>query len=154
MFNFLDTSAETASGGASDFYIWIFIGILAVVVIAIWIMNNRRYKKQQEERQEQMNAIAVGDKIVTIGLVEGEVVEIGEDSYVLKTGSDSNPGYITIQSGAIYRIMKPETAISEELPEPISDEPAEPFEETAEAPADEAADESMNESEDDKPILY
>ena len=153
MFNFLETSADTATNGNSSLIMWIFIGVLVVAVIAIWFLNNRRYKKQQQEREDQMSSIAVGDKIVTIGLIEGEVVEIGEDTYVLKTGSDECPGYIRIQSGAIYRIMKPESVATEELPEPISAETADPFEEPAENPSSEEA-VSETDAENDNPILY
>ena len=110
--------------------LWVLLGVLIVAVIVIWIMNNRRYKKQQKDREEQVGAIAVGDKIVTIGLIEGEVVEIGEGTYVLKTGGDNNVGYVRIQSGAIYQIQKRDAADVEygaDIPsEPVTDTPAEP----------------------------
>ena len=128
MFNLLDTSAEAATGGANNgVFMWIFVGVLVVAVIVVWIINNRRYKKQQKDREEQMSSIAVGDRIVTIGLIEGEVVEIGDGTYVLKTGGENNFSYVRIQSGAIYQIQKPDTEVAGDIPtEPVTDTPAEP----------------------------
>lgn len=109
MFNLLEGEASSTTGnGMNNYMLWIFVGILIVAVVVIWIINSRRYKKQQKDREEQMSSIAVGDKIVTIGLIEGEVVEIGDGSYVLKTGSEVNASYVRIQSGAVYQILKPE----------------------------------------------
>ena len=109
MFNLLESEAASADKAGNGVMLWVLLGVLIVAVIVIWIMNNRRYKKQQKDREEQMSAIAVGDKIVTIGLIEGEVVEVGDGTYVLKTGGKENFSYVRIQSGAIYQILKPET---------------------------------------------
>ena len=108
---------------------WVFLGVLVVLLGGMWFMNNRRYKKQQKDREERMSALAVGDRIVTIGMLVGEIVEKNEDgTFVLKTGSAENVGYITIQEAAIYQIIKKEEPIFEEPteePEPVTEEPAE-----------------------------
>lgn len=91
------------------YVIYIFIGVMLLMLGGMWIFNNRRYKKQQQEREDKMNSLSVGDKIVTIGMIVGEIVEKNEDgTFVLKTGSEENAGYITIRDAAIYQIIKKE----------------------------------------------
>ena len=139
MFNFLETSADAATRTVtSSVIMWVVVGVLLVGVVVFWFINNRRYKKQQQDREQQVNSIAVGDKIITIGLLEGEVVEILEDTYVLKTGTDANPGYVRIQSGAIYKIVKPDTEVA-------ASASAEPYSDYSSAEAS-----SSSESEEDK----
>ena len=86
--------------------LWIFLGVMIVLLGGMWFFNNRRYKKQQQEREEKMNALSVGDKIVTIGMIVGEIIEKKEDgTFVLKTGNEENVGFITIREAAIYQII-------------------------------------------------
>ena len=119
-----------------DYTIWIFLGAMLLLLGGMWFFNNRRYKKQQQEREEKMNALSVGDKVLTIGMWIGEIVEKHEDgTYLLKTGNGEFSGYVTIQEGAIYQIIKkddvfeevsaPETADVENDSEPAAEDASE-----------------------------
>ena len=48
---------------------------LVIMVGALWFMS-RSQKKQQQERQNKLNAMKVGDEIVTIGGLHGVLDEI------------------------------------------------------------------------------
>ena len=90
-----------------QYTMWIFLGIMVLLLGGMWFFNSRRYKKQQQEREDKMNSLAVGDKVVTIGMWIGEIIAINDDgTYLLKTGNDEFSGYVTIQQAAIYQILK------------------------------------------------
>ena len=148
------SAANEGSAPTKDYTSYLFFGVMIVLIIVYFIFSSRQRKKQREEIEKKMDGIVVGDKITTIGMWVGEVVEILPDGkYVLKTGSDEHTGYITIDRQAIYTIAKPEDmAETEELPtEPPTGEETEDkpvFEETAQSPAEEATEESTE----DKPV--
>ena len=90
-----------------SYTMWIFLGVMVLLLGGMWLFNSRRYKKQQQERENKMNSLSVGDKVVTIGMWIGEIVAINEDgTYLLKTGDGASFGYVTIQQAAIYQILK------------------------------------------------
>ncbi|MDM8213594.1 preprotein translocase subunit YajC [Enterococcus hirae] len=52
--------------------------ILLVVMVGMWIFMGRNQKKQQQKRQELLNAIKPGDEVVTIGGLHGIVSEVND----------------------------------------------------------------------------
>ena len=138
--NFLAESAANATDGANqnslfgNYATWIMLGVVAVLMIVYFIFSNRRRKKQEAEVDEMMNALVPGDKILTIGRWHGEIVEVLEDGmFVVKTGSDAHPGYVTIEKAAIAHIFKQETENAEATPDDLPPENNDVFEETPEA---------------------
>ena len=114
-----------ASNGAMS---WIFIGIIAALLIAFFVWSYISQKKKQKNFNETINAIKPGSKVKTIGGVCGEVVEINDDenTFVLKTGtSDGEYSYLKCDKQAIYQ--------TDATPEPAA--PAAPA--AAAAPAEE-----------------
>lgn len=69
-----------AAGGGSPFSMF---GILIVFGIMIFIMF-RSQRKEARKRQEMLNAITVGNKVVTAGGIYGEVTAVKNDSFVVK----------------------------------------------------------------------
>ncbi|MGN0819510.1 MAG: preprotein translocase subunit YajC [Christensenellaceae bacterium] len=100
----------------------IFWGVAIVLLVVYFVMSSRSRKKSMKEVEDRMSKIAVGDKIVTIGFLEGYVAEVlPNGTYVLNTGSEEHPGYVTISQRAIYKFFKPEELVN----------PEEPFEQTS-----------------------
>lgn len=121
------SSAATTNGGSS----WVIWVILIGFMVVMFIMSSRSRRKQQEQLNDRLNALKPGDRISTIGLIQGVIEEIYEDGIILiSTGSDDKKSYLTIERNAIYRTIPDvaplgdETATEENAP---SDESVEPF---------------------------
>lgn len=133
LINLLTESSPSGGGNpGGDWIIYvILIGFLALMIVPS-IIRQRKDKKAQEEK---LNAIEVGAKVTTIGLIHGEIVDVGEVYVVIKTGTEENPSFLTIEKRAIYQVHKAEeenTNASEDMPEDL------PEEITDEAPVQEA----------------
>ena len=96
--------------------------MLVVLVGMIWFMQ-RSQKKQAQERQNQLKALAKGDEIVTIGGLYGVVDEVDEDNQ--KMVLDIDGVYLTFELSASKRVInraepetvEPETTVIEEVTE-------------------------------------
>ena len=96
--------------------------MLVVLVGMIWFMQ-RAQKKQAQERQNQLKALAKGDEIVTIGGLYGVVDEVDEDNQ--KMVLDIDGVYLTFELSALKRVInraepetvEPETTVIEEVTE-------------------------------------
>ena len=132
-----------ASNGAMS---WIFIGIIAALLIAFFVWSYISQKKKQKNFNETINAIKPGSKVKTIGGVCGEVVEINDDenTFVLKTGtSDGEYSYLKFHRQAIYQTdAKPEPAAP--AAPAAAAAPAEEKKADEEKPAEEKSEEEEN----------
>ena len=72
------------------------IGLIAIIVVvlgfaAILFFSNRKNKSRQQEYIEQLEAIAPGHKVKTVGGICGIVVEVCDDNTVIiETGSETS----------------------------------------------------------------
>ena len=104
LFNLLDVSATNdavsqaaaaasdavnSTAGANDSMSTYFqIGLIVLVIGAMYFFMIRPQKKKQKEEEKLRNNIIVGDEIVTIGGICGKIVSIKDDSLLIETGSD------------------------------------------------------------------
>ncbi|MBR1707085.1 MAG: preprotein translocase subunit YajC [Bacteroidales bacterium] len=72
---FLTLQAQPQAGGS-----WSMWVMLILVFVVMWLFMIRPQRKQQKELQNFRNALKKGDKVVTVGGIYGEVLEIKEDS--------------------------------------------------------------------------
>lgn len=118
------TAQTSALGG--NWTMYIFMGVILLLFIVYMVFSRRRSKKQEQEFESLISALKVGDRILTIGRWYGEIVEIlPDDMFVVKTGSDEHPGYVTIDKNTIAHIFKEQPAAAEvptELPPAQDDE--------------------------------
>lgn len=66
------------------------VSLLPMIIIfglMFWFMS-RQNKKQQAQRQEFLNSVQVGDKVVTIGGLHGVVSEIHKEQNVITIDCD------------------------------------------------------------------
>ena len=84
------------------------IGLIAIIVVvlgfaAILFFSNRKNKSRQQEYIEQLEAIAPGHKVKTVGGICGIVVEVCDDNTVIiETGSEaSGKSYIKMDKPLI-----------------------------------------------------
>ena len=80
----------------------ITMGLLLVVMIAMFWFTSRSNKKQEKQAQDMRDSLQVGDEITTIGGIIGKVVSIKEETLVLETSHDRTR--IRILKTAVSRV--------------------------------------------------
>ena len=76
---------EAPGGGVGSF---VTMGLLLVVMIAMFFFTSRSNKKQEKEAQTMRDSLSVGDEITTIGGIIGKVVSIKDETMVIETTRD------------------------------------------------------------------
>lgn len=159
-----------AEEGANNTGTIIIMIVLIVAIIGLFIWQSITGKKRQQEAQNMVNSLKVGDGVKTIGGICGVVAEINnqENTFVLETGTDANKSFIKFDKGAIYQTyskMSPEEAAAQQAQaqapaaEPVKEEaPVEEqpkakkakatnkTEEKSEAPAEPVTEEKVEEN--------
>ena len=74
-----------APGTGSSMMMWL---MLIMVFVVMWAFMIRPQRKQQKEMQEFRNALKKGDKVVTVGGIYGEIVEVSEKTVLIKVDGD------------------------------------------------------------------
>lgn len=102
--------ATTAAGTPAATPDWAsslgMFGLLAVVMIAMYFFTIRPQRKREKELKKQVDAMAVGDSIVTIGGVVGTVANIIDDNVTITTSVAHT--MLTFKKSAISTIGKRE----------------------------------------------
>ena len=62
--------------------------MLALIFVVMWLFMIRPQRKQQKELNEFRNSLRKGDKVVTVGGIYGEVVEVSEKTCLIKVDGD------------------------------------------------------------------
>lgn len=83
MLQFLEAGTTGATGGGMYTII-----MLAVMVGIMYFLMIRPESKRKKEAQAMRDAMKVGDDIVTIGGINGKVVQVKDDKFVIETGAD------------------------------------------------------------------
>lgn len=85
--------------------------VMMVVLFAImYFMIIRPQKKREKLTQQMLAALTVGDKLVTIGGIQGKITQIKDDTLVLETGSASEKSYVKVSRWAVKEVLKPAEA--------------------------------------------
>ena len=135
LWNLLESEAK--NNNSSPLGTYIIMGVLLIAIIGLFVWQSRTNKKKQQEAQNMVNALKIGDRVKTIGGVCGFVAQINdaENTFVLETGLEENKSYIKFDKGAIYQTAP---AQGNAVPAPAKEEvkveekKAEPVEEKAE----------------------
>ena len=88
-----------ASGGMGSM---VTMGLLLVVMVAMFFFTSRSNKKQEKQAQSMRDSLQVGDEITTIGGIIGKIVSIKEETLVLETSHDRTR--IRILKTAVSRV--------------------------------------------------
>ena len=113
------------AAGCNDTGSMIFLIVALVGIVALFIWQSISGKKKQQEAQNMVNALKVGDRVKTIGGICGFVVEINnnENTFVLETGTDDKKSYVKFDKGAIYQTAPHEGSANAPKEEPKKEEP-------------------------------
>ena len=134
-------------GLATQYWMYIAIGAVLVVMIVLTIIPQ---KKRQKEQKAMMDSITVGTKIMTIGRMVGKITQVNADNtLIVNVGTENSPTYIVIDRQAVGLVLE---AVPVAAPAPVAEEPAAeaPVEEVVEEPAAEEVVEVSEEAAEDK----
>ena len=105
LFETTTTTSDTKKPPETQLGTIIIMGVLLIAIIGLFIWQNISNKKKQQQAQEVINNLKIGDRVKTIGGICGFVAQIndGENTFVLETGLEGNKSYIKFDKGAIYQ---------------------------------------------------
>ena len=86
---------------------------MAVIVGFFYFFLIRPQRKEQTEKQNMLNTLAVGDSVLTTAGFYGVVIDMTEDTVIVEFGNNKNCR-IPMQKAAIVQIEKPEDAVETE----------------------------------------
>ncbi len=92
----------TATGTAANPLLATLIWLIPFVLL-MWFMVFRPQRKQQEAHRRMVAALKKGDRIVTIGGMIGEIVEISEDETRVRIADKVEVKFL---KSAISRVLK------------------------------------------------
>ena len=86
--------------------------LLYVVVIVgfFYFFLIRPQSKEQKQKQDMLNSLAVGDSVLTTAGFYGVVIDMTDDTVIVEFGNNKNCR-IPMQKAAIVQIEKPEDAV-------------------------------------------
>lgn len=80
--------------------------IMLLIFFVYYFLYQRPVQKEQDAHTKMLMGLIVGDSVITIGGIRGEITAIQEDALVLKTGNKSS---ITVLKTSIRRKEKGDT---------------------------------------------
>lgn len=86
---------------------------MILIIVLLYFMMIRPQRKREKETKEMINALKVGDKVVTIGGICGKVVKIKDEFVVLETGNIGSAGeksYVKMERDSIKTVEGKQTA--------------------------------------------
>ena len=81
------TGTSDAAGGSTTSSLMTFLPIV-LIFAAMYFFMIRPENKKKKKVEEMRSSLGVGDKIVTIGGVVGEIVSVNGDKITIETGED------------------------------------------------------------------
>ncbi len=86
-----DSSTANTPGGMQTWLFYIVLAVLIVLLVLWFFLSGRKNKQRQKEYVEQLEAIAPGNKVKSIGGICGVVVEVCDDNtVVIETGTEAS----------------------------------------------------------------
>ncbi|MBS7299151.1 MAG: preprotein translocase subunit YajC [Eubacteriales bacterium] len=88
-----DAAATGAAGAGAGGVIAMITSMLpmVLVIVLLYLIMIRPQRKKEKELKAQIDAMKVGDKIVTIGGICGKVARIKDDYVFIETGNIGTP---------------------------------------------------------------
>ena len=83
---------------------------MVVIVGFFYFFLIRPQRKEQKQKQDMLNSLAVGDSVLTTAGFYGVVIDMTDDTVIVEFGNNKNCR-IPMQKAAIVQIEKPEDAV-------------------------------------------
>lgn len=85
--------------------ILVTVGYLVFFILIMYLLIFLPQKKRDKKAKAMLDALLVGDSVVTIGGISGKVINIKDDEVTLETGVERSK--INIKKWAIKEVVKP-----------------------------------------------
>jgi preprotein translocase subunit YajC len=92
--------------------------VLGFVLVAMWFLLIRPQQQRQKQHKQTVSSLTPGQRVVTIGGLVAEIVEVRDDRLLLKVADGSTMEYM---KEAVGRVLPPEELVAEA--ESAEDEP-------------------------------
>jgi len=103
----LSTTSSTTDTASADMYgSLVSIGMLVLMFVVFYFILIRPQRKRDKELKEQMEHLAVGDKVATIGGLVGYVANIKDDEITISTSAANT--LVTFTKASIQTVVKRE----------------------------------------------
>jgi len=76
-------------------------------LVVLWFLLIRPQQKRQKQHREMVANLQVGDDVVTVGGVHGQVVRLDDETMDLKVTADDDM-VLRFERGSLARIVKDE----------------------------------------------
>lgn len=104
-----------AEGEAPKPTFWQQNGFFIVLLAAVWLWflySMRKNKRKAQSREDDMNALTKGAKVITIGRMHGTVVKTTPETVTLKP-DDKKDYTMTFDRQAIFKVISPDDAAAQ-----------------------------------------
>ena len=89
-----------------------FFGMMIIIFAVMYFLMIRPQQKEQKRIQAMLNALEIGDAVVTTSGFYGIVIDISDDDVIVEFGNNKNCR-IPMRKAAIAQVEKPEQAAAE-----------------------------------------
>ena len=84
----LGGAGDPAQQGVGGMSLWIWLLPLGLLIV-LMLSSSRSQKREAKQRQEMIDGVKIGDKVITIGGMHGEVVRKGEGTVDIKLNENN-----------------------------------------------------------------
>lgn len=99
------TAAGAAPAGMGGFGLAGTIAYILFFVVIMYLLIFLPQKRRDKKAKEMVNAVQVGNQVVTIGGIAGKVINIKDDELTIETGVER--AKINVKKWAIKEVVKP-----------------------------------------------
>ena len=96
-----------------------FLFVLILMFAIMYLLLIRPQRQQQRRQQEMLDNLKVGDEVITVGGIYGDVTGVQPDRVGLEISEDVE---IEVAKRAIASVVPPEDAAALDAPEPVEGE--------------------------------
>ncbi len=91
---------------------FITVAYLAVIMAFFYFFMIRPQKKEQQKKQSMLDALEIGDNVLTTAGFYGMIIDIVDDTVIVEFGGNKNCR-IPMQKSAIIQVEKPQDAMAD-----------------------------------------
>lgn len=89
-----DAAAAGAAGMGMGGSIWGMLIPMVLIFVIFYFMIIRPQRKKDKQARDMINAIQVGDDVLTIGGIYGTVTRIKDDTFIIESTPDKTPIHV------------------------------------------------------------
>ncbi|WP_297116699.1 preprotein translocase subunit YajC [uncultured Porphyromonas sp.] len=84
----LQAAQPGAQGAQPGMSSWGTLLFFVVIILIFWLFFIRPQSKRQKKLQQQRDALAVGDAVITAGGLQGKIRKVGEKTFEVEIARD------------------------------------------------------------------